>query len=164
MSCAGGGGAITSVSRRSYGAFHDNTEQTASSITASYSMKFNNTDLSDGITIVSGSRITFANVGVYDLQFSAQLNKASGNPANIDIWLAYTGSNVPNTNGRVEVDGSQAKSIAAWDYMFYVSNPNDYVELKWHVENIDITLHQIGTSSNPARPAVPSVIVTVMQI
>lgn len=164
MSCAGGGGALTSVSRRSYGAFYDTTEQTASSTTAAYSMQLNTTDLSDGISIVSGSRITFANVGIYDLQFSAQLNKDTGSPANIDIWLAYTGSNVPNTNTRVTVNGSQAKSVAAWDFMFQVANPNDYVELKWRVDNVDVTIHNYPTQSSPDRPAIPSVILTVMQI
>jgi hypothetical protein len=161
MSCSGG---INTVSHKSYGSFYDTTQQTASNTTTAYSMKLNTTDLSDGVTIVSSSRITFANAGIYDLQFSAQINKDSGNKTDINIWLAYTGSNVPNTNTKVTVNGSSAKLVAAWDFMFNILNPNDYVELKWSTNDVDASLFYQTTQSSPARPAIPSLIVTVMQI
>lgn len=163
MSC-GGGGSISSVTRRSYGSFVNTTNQTASLANTAYSLELNKTELSNQISVVSGSRITFLNTGIYDLQFSAQLNKASGSPANIDIWLAYTGSNVDDTNTRVTVAGSQAKAVAAWDFMFEVLNPNDYVELKWSVTNADVYIYSETTGSTPTRPALPSLIVTVFQI
>lgn len=163
MSCAGGGGAITSVFRRSYGAFCDTTVQTASLPNTAYSMKLNTTDLSNGVYITSGSQITFLNTGIYDLQFSAQLGEKSGGGAETaDIWLTYTGSNVPNTNTKATVQGTSPKVVAAWNFMFEVLKPYDYVELKWSVDNTNLQLS--SSVSNSIHPAIPSLIVTVTQI
>ena len=160
MSC--GGGSISSVTRRSYGYFFDTTEQTASLVNTPYSIMLNTTDLSNGIYITSGSRITFLNTGIYDLQFSAQLSQKSGGTQVADIWLSYTGSNVPNTNTAITVQGTAAKAVAAWDFMFEVKNPYDYVELKWSTPDVGLVLQYATTGS--IHPAVPSLIVSVIQI
>lgn len=164
MSCAGGGGLITGVFRSCYGAFCDTTEQTASLANTAYSMRLNTTELSNQIYIVSGSQITFLNTGIYDLQFSAQFINNVASAKFADIWLTYTGSNVPNTNTQVLLAGSPAKAVAAWDFMFKVEKPYDYVELKWSTEDTGVKIHYATTGSNPTRPAIPSLIVTVMQI
>lgn len=159
MSC---GGSISSVTRRSYGYFFDTTEQTASLINTAYSMRLNTTEFSNGVYLVSGSQITFLNTGIYDLQFSAQLNQKSGGTQVADIWLAYTGSNLPYTNTAVTVQGTAAKAVASWDFMFEVKNPYDYVELKWSTTDVGLVLHYQTTGS--IHPAVPSLIVSVIQI
>ncbi len=41
-----------------YGAFQDSTDQTAASTTTAYAVTFNTTDFSNGISVVSNSRIT----------------------------------------------------------------------------------------------------------
>lgn len=51
-----------------YGAFSDYTTQTVSSTTSAYVMQFGTTDESYEVSVVSGSRITFANPGTYNVQ------------------------------------------------------------------------------------------------
>lgn len=53
-----------------YGAFQDSTDQTAANTTTAYAVTFNTTDFSNGVTIASNSRITVAETGIWNLQFS----------------------------------------------------------------------------------------------
>jgi len=62
-----------------YGAFSDTTLQAIVSINEAYAMTFNTTDAANGVSIGSPtSRIVVDNQGVYNVQFSAQLDKTSG--------------------------------------------------------------------------------------
>jgi hypothetical protein len=149
-----------------YAQFSDTTTQSGSANTA-YSMKFNTTDISHNISVVSGSRITVDNTGIYNLQFSAQLDHSANTNEIADIWIAVTGSNVPNSNTRVAINkaqaGNEGKVVAAWNYMIPLS-ASQYVELKWSSNGGSIILLSEGTSTGPTRPAVPSVIATITQI
>jgi len=148
-----------------YGQFSDTTTQSGSADTA-YSMKINTTDFAHNVTITNGSRITPSNTGIYNLQFSAQLINTANTSINFDIWLAYTGSNVANSNTSVtltKVAGSLGRSVAAWNWMLPIQ-ANDYVEIKWSCNASTGQIVAESTQSNPTRPAIPSVIATLTQI
>jgi hypothetical protein len=147
-----------------YGQFSDLTIQSGSDNTA-YPMKLNTTDVSMGVSVVSGSFIKVANTGIYNLQFSAQLEQTSNNAAEVSIWLRKDGTNIPNSNTEVTIEkiSGGGKMVAAWNYMVQL-NANQYVELMWCSTRSDTQLHYHGTQSTPNRPKTPSVIVTMTQI
>lgn len=148
-----------------YGQFSDTTTQSGSANTA-YSMRLNTTDFAHEVSITNGSRITVQNTGVYNLQFSAQLQNTANSTIDFDIWLAYTGSNVANSNTSVtltKVAGSLGRSVAAWNWMLPI-RANDYVEIKWSCNAPTGEILANGTQTNPTRPAIPSVIATLTQI
>jgi hypothetical protein len=151
-----------------YGAFQDNTTQLAAVIDTPYAVKLNTTDLSNGITIVNNgsgnpTRITIANTGIYNIQFSLQLEKngGSGNMT-ADIWLRKNGVDIPSTTGKVVLTGSVRASpiIAAWNYVLDVVG-GDYYELMWAVSNIHVEI--FAEVATPPHPATPSAILTVTQ-
>jgi hypothetical protein len=151
-----------------YGAFQDNTIQLAAVIDTPYAVKLNTTDLSNGITIVNNgsgnpTRITIANTGIYNIQFSLQLEKngGSGNMT-ADIWLRKNGVDIPSTTGKVVLTGSVRASpiIAAWNYVLDVVG-GDYYELMWAVSNIHVEI--FAEAATPPHPATPSAILTVTQ-
>jgi hypothetical protein len=147
-----------------YGQFYDMTSQSGSSGSIQ-SMKLNTTDLSEGVSIVSGSQIKVENAGVYNLQFSAQLE----NNANVNvvfyIWFALNGTSIPNTNTHVDVAKAQSahlgKQVASWNFLSHL-DANDYLEIKWSADNTDAMLHYDAGSGQ--IPATPSVIATLTQI
>ena len=149
-----------------YGDFCDTRTQSASLNTAT-SMLFNTTNVGGaGVAITSGSRITFQHTGVYNIQFSAQLDRKAGSgTVATSIWLAYTGSNVPNSMGDVLLTGNAggASTIASWNWLTPVT-AGDWVEIKWSTPDTDIVLFATGSRTNPVRPAVPSIIVTATQV
>ena len=145
-----------------YGAFSDTTTQTIVSINTAYAMTFNTTDEANGVSIGSPtSRIVVAEQGVYNVQFSAQLDKTSGAAANIYIWLRKNGTNVPNTASKVAIQGTSAETVAAWNFVIQLEATN-YVELMWSSDDADVVL--LAASATSVWPAIPSVICTVTQV
>jgi hypothetical protein len=150
-----------------WGAFYSTQDQIAASTTVAYPLTLNNTDPdSSGVSIVSNSRITFANAGVYNIEFSAQVDRVSGSGTDtVDIWFRKNGTDIPESNTVVTVSGgaSAAKTIAAWNYMLDLS-ASDYVELVWRTSDTNLEFTHEAASINPTRPAVPSIIVTAHQV
>jgi hypothetical protein len=147
-----------------YGQFSDLTIQSGSADTA-YPMKLNTTDVSMGVSVVSGSFIKVDNTGTYNLQFSTQLDQTSNHAAEVSIWLRKDGTDIPNSNTELTIEkiGGGGKMVAAWNYMVQL-NANQYVQLMWSSTRSDTQLHYHATQTTPTRPATPSVIVTVTQV
>jgi hypothetical protein len=159
------GSYVLTSSNAFYGAFSDSTIQSGSANTA-YSMRLNTTDKVNGFSVTDNSRITAANKGVYNLQFSAQLRNTANTNITFDIWLAYTGSNYANSNTAIDVTkvpGSNGKTVAAWNFVLPIE-ANDYVELKWSCNDSTGQLFATSSVTAPARPSVPSVIATITQV
>jgi hypothetical protein len=129
-------------------------------------MTLNTTDISNGVSIVANSQITVSTAGLYNLQFSAQVDRTSGSGNDtIDIWLRKQGVDVSNTNGRVTISGgvNAAKVIPSWNH-FVLLNAGEYVELVYSVTDIQVQLiYQTANLTTP-HPATPSLIVTINKI
>lgn len=148
-----------------HGAFQDSTDQTAANTTTAYAVTFNTTDFSNGVTIASSSRITVADSGIWNLQFSIQLTNTTNASQDVDIWFRVNGTNVANSNSRFgfaprKTLGDPFHIIAAINY-FVSLNATDYVEIMWRPTDVGVTIEQYAASASPTRPAVPSVIATV---
>lgn len=145
-----------------YGAFSDTTTQTAASIDTAYGMVFNTTDSSNGVSIGSPtSRLVADFQGVYNVQFSAQLDNTSGGTANIYIWLRKNGTNVPNTATTIAIQGTAARTVAAWNFIIQLE-PTQYVELMWATDDTSVRI--LAASATSVWPAIPSVIATLTQV
>ena len=145
-----------------FGAFSDTTTQTAASIDTAYGMVFNTTDSSNGVSIGSPtSRLVADFQGVYNVQFSAQLDKTSGGAGNIYIWLRKNGTNVPNTATTIAIQGTAARTVAAWNFIIQLE-PTQYVELMWATDDTSVRI--LAASATSVWPAIPSVIATLTQV
>ena len=145
------------------GTFLSNVSQSGSA-NVSQSMNFETTDISSGVSIVSNSRITLANSGTYNIQFSAQIDRVSGSGTDtVHIWLKKNDTNVTATAGAVTISGaaSAAKTIAAWNYVVDAV-ANDYYELCW--ESTDNRIQLINQAAGGNIPSTPSIILTVTQV
>ena len=151
-----------------YGAFQDTTTQTAASINTAYSVKLNRTDLSNGVSVVNDgsgnpTRITLANTGIYNIQFSLQLEKTGGSGNMVaDIWIRKNGVDIPSTTGKVVLTGSANASpvIAAWNYVLDLA-AGDYIQLMWSTSNTNVEI--VAAVATSPHPAIPSAILTVTQ-
>jgi hypothetical protein len=147
------------LKRRSYGSFYDLTDQTAALINTAYAITFGNTDLSNGVYIGSPtSRVYVDRPGIYNVQFSAQLDKTSASAGNIWIWLDKNGTTVPSSAGLITLQGSSAATITSWNYLIEL-NAGDYIRLMWFTDDTDCFIKHDPTTA-PA-PAIPSIILTV---
>ena len=150
-----------------YGAFQDSTDQVAANTTTAYPMTFNSTDYSNGVSVVSNSRLTVKNYGIYNIQFSVQLVNTDSSIHDMDIWFRKNGTNVPASNSRYSVPNSHGgvdgHTIAALNYYIEL-NANDYVEIMWATDNTAVSIQQLATRTSPDTPSTPSVIATMQYV
>jgi len=150
-----------------YGAFQDSTDQVAANTTTAYPMTFNSTDYSNGVSVVSNSRLTVKSYGIYNIQFSVQLVNTDSSIHDMDIWFRKNGTNVPASNSRYSVPNSHGgvdgHTIAALNYYIEL-NANDYVEIMWATDNTAVSIQQLATRTSPDTPSTPSVIATMQYV
>ena len=147
------------VPQRRYGSFYDTTTQTASLTNTAYGIKYNTTDLSMGVTIGSPtSRVYVDRAGIYDIQFSAQLDNTSGGDHLTWIWLRVNGTDVPYSASELRIKGNDAELVAAWNFLYNFKD-GDYFELMWAVNDTGVQNKTVGAVA--PVPAIPSVILTV---
>ena len=148
-----------------YGAFQDSTDQVSASTTVAYPVTFNTTDFSNGVTIVSNSRITVADDGIWNLQFSLQFTNTTNASQDVDVWFKVNGTNIANSNSRYGLAprkgaGDPFHVIMALNY-FASLNATDYIEIMWRTTDTGVSIEQYAAGTSPTRPAIPSAIATM---
>jgi hypothetical protein len=149
-----------------WGSFWSTQTQTNAGATATNLFTFNNADPSNNGVSLDGtypSRLRILKDDVYDLQFSAQIEKTDSGTDSVEIWLRKNGVNVPDTNTILSLDGNNAKAVPAWNFVF-TSVSGDYVELAWHSPDTAVRALYQAAGTNPTRPAIPSIICTVTNV
>jgi hypothetical protein len=126
-------------------------------------MTYNTTAEGYGISIQSSSQITFQYSGTYSVTFSAQLEKTDAGKDTADIWLKTNGTNVADSNTRYSLDGNADKHVAILNYIVTV-NAGDYCQIAWSSPDTHVRLYYETAQTTPTRPAIPSVILTILQI
>ena len=107
---------------------------------------------------VPTSRIYVANTGVYNFQFSAQLDKTGGSASAVYIWPRVNGVNLPDSATKIVIDGPNSEIVAAWNFVL-VLKAGDYFELAWESSDTNVVIPYVAASGN--IPAIPSIILTV---
>ena len=160
LGTGGGGGKYV---RFPYGAFQSNVTQTAVANTATV-MTLNQTDLTNDVSVVSSSKITVVNSGIYNLQWSGQFQNTDTQLHDASIWLRVNGSDLAGSTGLVSIPnkhgGVDGHTIISWNY-FVQLNADDYVELWWSVTSALVTLEAYAAGTAPTRPTTASVIATL---
>lgn len=149
------------------GNFYDTTTQSVT-LGQVKAMELNTTDSTTtyGFSIANNTlgrptRITASNAGVYNLQFSAQLNRTTGGTAKqIDIWIRVNESDIANSNTGITMQANDGKIVASWNFLVNLS-ANQYVELMW---TQDDAINILAEVAGPNYPATPSVIATITQV
>jgi hypothetical protein len=141
---------------------HSETTQVASVRNTENVMQIERLDENNDISIVSTTQITFAQDGVYNIQFSAQFTNIDSQSHDVDVWFKKNGSSIAWSNSRCLIPGTHGGGnghyIAAWNFMATFST-GDYVELYWQTDDVQAYIESIPTSFD--APDTPSIILTV---
>jgi hypothetical protein len=147
-----------------YAMYQDGLTQTIAVVNTGYPIKFRTLDLSNGVSVVSDSRITFANTGIYNLQFSVQLENSDTQEHDVTIWLRLNGTDVAGSAGFVAVvakhGGINGHVLPSWNYLLDVV-AGQYYEIVWSATSTQVTMPFIPSGSPP--PSAASAIFTVTQ-
>ena len=109
---------------------------------------------------VNTSRVYVADGGIFNFQFSAQLDNTSGGAHRIWLWPRISGVDVPDSASQVRIQGNNAELVAAWNWVLRLA-PGEYFELVYAVSAVALEIVTFPAAG--VVPAIPSVILTVTQ-
>lgn len=154
------------------GSFISTSDQTAAVINTAYAVTLSavNGTVNNDVFVGTATANSFPNSeiyvtypGIYNLQFSLQLNNADTQEHDVNIWLRKNGTNEADTNTVIGVParhgGIDGHTVAAWNFFIEWSNVADYYELAWSTPDLDVKI-DAKVAAAPA-PATPSVILTL---
>lgn len=147
-----------------HGSFYDTSTQTNPVANAVNLMRLNSTyDAAETVFSVNRdtNKVYVSETGVYNIQFSAQLDKTGGSASAVFIWLRVNGVSIAHSASKVVIDGPNSEIIAAWNWMLTLA-AGDYFEIAWQSSDTDVVLSAQAATGNV--PEIPSVIVTVAWI
>jgi len=154
-------GNIVGIVTGYYGSFYDTTTQNVVGVNTYQPVTINTTDISNQVSIANSSHIVVANSGIYNIQFSLQIDKSQGSLAHVYIWLSKNGVDVPNSATDLAVQGTSSEIVAARNFVVSAS-ANDYYELMWSSTDDHIQIK--ARTASGVVPAIPSIILTVVSI
>jgi hypothetical protein len=151
-----------------YGAFQSTVTQTATANTATL-LTFNQTDFSNDVTLVSGSKIHVASPGIYNLQFSVQVANSDTADQDVSIWLRQgndggTSTDIVGSTGLVSVPSKHGSTpghgINGWNYYLSMA-ADDYIQIYWSTTNTSVTIDAYAAGAGPTRPSTASAVATL---
>lgn len=155
-----------------YGAWQDTTTQTAVADNTGYAMIFRVVDFENQVRVVTDgtnlTRITFDNTGIYNLNFSVQIQNTDNVEHDVSIWIRKNGVDVAGSTGYCTVPkrrstgaGLEGHTIVGWNYLIEPL-AGDYYQLMWSTTNhTNVTLQFYAAGSPP--PSTSSVLAIVTQ-
>lgn len=151
-----------------YGAFSNNTDQTAPSVGTTALVKFDTTEESNGVYLSNDTRINVRNAGIYNFQFSLQLANSTNDGQYADVWFRVSGTDVPRSASRFGLParkstGDPSHLIGSMN-IFLDLAANDYVEIAGAVSDVGVTLEHFPADTGIPRPVIPAAIVTAQYI
>ena len=146
-----------------YGAFSSYTSQSTTANTATL-LTLSNTDFSNGVSI-SSSKITVENTGLYNFQFSVQVQNLDNAPQDLYIWLRQNGTDIVGSTGVIGLParknpGDPAHDIKGWNYFLDMA-AGDYIEIYWSPTIATVTIPTYAASGTPTKPSTASVVATM---
>jgi hypothetical protein len=164
-------GQLTAISSSgitpAYGQFWSNASQTVASANTEYRFSFNNSDLTSNVVLGTGasnSRIIINQTGLYNIQFSAQVDKAlgGGTTASAYIWFKKNGTAIPDSAGFVTLD-QNLQVVQSWNLLDNATS-GDYYEIAYAANATVFSFPTIAGNVTVGYPASPSIIVTVTPV
>jgi len=138
---------------KKYGNFTKTSTQTPAATNTAYAITFDNTVISNGVTLVSGSRITAATSGLYKFVATVQFTSSSASNKNIWCWFRKNGTNITNSALVITTSANNGYSPMTRGEFFSL-NAGDYIELVFASDATTVSLAPIAvTAFAPGAPA-----------
>ena len=145
-----------------YGAFQSTVDQTAAVANTAYAMTLNTVDYANGVTISSNSRITVADAGIWNLQWSGQFENPDSQDHDVRVFIKINGTVVTGSTGFFAVASKHGSinghGLVGWNY-FVSLDATDYVELWWETDNTQVTIQSYAAAGD--YPSTASLIATM---
>jgi hypothetical protein len=151
-----------------YGSFYSTQDQTITTVGTGQVITLNTTAEASGVSVVSGSQVTFAAAGTYSLTFSVQITNFDNVVNKAILWLRKNGTDLIDSSSEVDLQprksvGDPNRTVFTVNYVLSVT-AGQYVQAVWTATSSGVQLEYFPLQVAPPIPAVPSIIFTATQV
>lgn len=150
---------------QTYGSFSSTATQTVSATNTPTVITYNTTDIASGVSrggTGQEGRVIFSEAGVYKVLCSLVLDHAGSSLSNTYFWWRLNGTDIANSGSDVEIRGD---AVMATVELIVSVSASHYVEVVIASSEATTAIRAQTASASPyTRPAVPSVITTVVKL
>jgi hypothetical protein len=144
------------------------TDQTLASITAAQPIAIGTLAEANGISIENADEVTFEYEGTYSLTFSAQITNYANSVQKAVFWVKKNGVDYPDSATEIDLQprkssGVPNRQVITINYVA-TAEAGDYVQVYWAGDSTDLKVESLPAGTSPVYPAVPSIILTAVQV
>jgi hypothetical protein len=142
------------------GLFFSTTDQPIVAANVGQPVDFPLEYLNNEVFVNSGtdSRIYVGIGGVYNFQFSGQLQSKSSSAKQVYIWIARNGTDIGYSTHQYTVSGNNVHLNISWNFNIDLA-ADEYVELRWASNDVDMALEAVAPTA--PHPGMPSAVMAV---
>lgn len=147
-----------------YGQFSRTTSITPGAANTAYSITWNVTDISNGISLTGSptTRLTASHSGLYSISARIQLSTSNSNLKSGWMWLRKNGTNISDTTVLGTLKDSGGYLVLQLND-FVSMNANDYLELMWAVDDTGLAPTAVAATAFAPASAAAHVAITQVQ-
>jgi hypothetical protein len=157
---------INGTRQQVLGAFYSSNPYTVSAANTPTVIPIDSTSVANRMAI-NGNGIQVQDTGLFEINFSVQLDKTGGGVDVCDFWLRVNGNDVADSASQITIQGNNGECLANLPY-FLSLNALDVFEIVFASSDPTMTAAAFPAWTAPpdpyTRPAVPSVIMNVKLI
>jgi hypothetical protein len=144
------------------------TDQVLASTSTAQVIAIGSTSEANGVSIVNGDEVTFTYAGTYSLTFSIQITNLANSVEKAIFWLKT--NNVDYPDSATEIDLAPRKDASTPNRQVLTINyvatatAGQQVQVYWSGSSTDLRVESLPAGTSPVSPAVPSIILTAVQV
>jgi hypothetical protein len=146
-----------------YGNFFSTGSQLVTGANIATTASLESTGDASGISIVDNRKVTFANSGVYEITYSALVQKTQSTEANVSFFLKKNGIIITDSASYISLVANSVYQIVTVPFIT-VLNAGDYIEIVFLSNSQYIEITNIAADTITGSPDAPSWIVTAKQV
>ena len=140
------------------GLFFDLGTYSPAVINTGYPIQFNQTYLSNAVSIVGGTKITVDIGGVYNFQYSSAVTSTNASLKTVWVWIVRNGIPVGYSTNAYTISGSGTSTIISWQFNIDLG-AGEYIQMYWGASNTNVSI--ATTAPTAPHPGIPANVIAV---
>jgi hypothetical protein len=144
------------------------TDQPLASISVAQPIAIGTLAEANGVSIENADEVTFEFEGTYSLTFSAQITNYANSVQKAVFWVKKNGVDYPDSATEMDLQprkgsGNPNRQVITINYVA-TAEADDYVQVYWAGDSTQLSVESLPAGTSPVYPAVPSIILTAVQV
>jgi hypothetical protein len=144
------------------------TDQPLASTTVAQPIAIGTLAEANGVSVENADEVTFEFEGTYSLIFSAQITNYANSVQKAVFWVKKNGVDYPDSATEMDLQPRKDSSnpnrqVITINYVA-TAEAGDYVQVFWAGDSTQLSVESLPAGTNPVYPAVPSIILTAVQV